>query len=360
MITRMNKKPLICITTGEPAGIGPEICLDLVNSPYVDSYNLLLIGDVHLLSKRAELIGKDIDFIIISDPDDFPILKCGQLAVFHIDCPNHDCIGRPLAINASYVLNTLNIAIDLCKKGMSKVIVTAPVNKDVLNHGEISFSGHTEYFAKEFNSPTVMLMTSPNVSVGMVTDHIPLKDVSRSLSKDLIIEKIKILHKTLRRDFGYEKGKIAVLGLNPHAGDKGLIGDEELSIIRPAIVECKNQGIFVFGPYSADGFFGSAQFKKFEAVLALYHDQGLIPFKTIAFSEGVNFTAGLPVVRTSPDHGVGYDIAGQNVADETSFRHALQMAFDVVRNRRSYDEAHNNPIAKRAKNFEDEVLKDEN
>lgn len=350
----------IGITVGDINGIGLEVILKtLSNNLVYKNFAPIIYGSPKIVSYHKNIINlPDLHINQVKTPDQaqqgvINLITCWQESV-------NISLGQASAEAGKYALISLTEATKDLKAGDIHGIVTAPVDKQVIHNEQFPFIGHTEYFAKEFNSPTVMLMTSPNVSVGMVTDHIPLKDVSRSLSKDLIIEKIKILHKTLRRDFGYEKGKIAVLGLNPHAGDKGLIGDEELSIIRPAIVECKNQGIFVFGPYSADGFFGSAQFKKFEAVLALYHDQGLIPFKTIAFSEGVNFTAGQPEVRTSPDHGVGYDTAGQNVADETSFRHALQMAFDVVRNRRSYDEAHNNPIAKRAKNFEDEVLKDEN
>lgn len=328
MITRMNKKPLICITTGEPAGIGPEICLDLVNSPYVDSYNLLLIGDVHLLSKRAELVGKYIDFIIISDPDDFPVLKCGQLAVFHIDCPNHDCIGCPLAINASYVLNTLNIAIDLCKKGMSKVIVTAPVNKDVLNHGEISFSGHTEYFAEKFGVKKVVMMLANNMlRVALLTTHIPLADVPSQITSENLDSVIRIIHDSFTSNFNQPQPRIAVCGLNPHAGENGHLGMEEINIINPVIKKWQQDGYLVSGCYPADTIFNRA--REFDVILAMYHDQGLPVLKYSGFETGVNITLGLPIIRTSVDHGTALDLAGTGKALSASLHSAIEIAIQL-------------------------------
>lgn len=328
MITKMNKKPLICITTGEPAGIGPEICLDLVNSPYVDNYNLLLIGDVHLLSKRAELVGKGIDFIIISDPDDFPVLKCGQLAVFHIDCPNHDCIGRPLAINASYVLNTLNIAIDLCKKGMSKVIVTAPVNKDVLNRGEISFSGHTEYFAEKFGVKKVVMMLANNMlRVALLTTHISLADVPYQITSENLDSVIRIIHDSFTSNFNQPQPRIAVCGLNPHAGENGHLGMEEINIINPVIKKWQQDGYLVSGSYPADTIFNRA--REFDVILAMYHDQGLPVLKYSGFETGVNITLGLPIIRTSVDHGTALDLAGTGKALSASLHSAIEIAIQL-------------------------------
>ncbi len=269
-------------------------------------------------------------------------------------------IGMASSESGKYSVISLIEATKDLKEGLIDALVTAPIQKQSVYGEHFPFRGHTEYFAKEFDSAYLMLLTSQDLKVGVVTGHIPLKDVAKSITKELIIEKIRILHKALVRDFGLVKGKIAVLGLNPHSGDDGLIGEEDEKIIRPAIIELKNQGILVYGPYSSDGFFGSAQFKKFDAVLAMYHDQGLIPFKTLAFNEGVNYSAGLPFVRTSPDHGTGYDIAGKNIADEGSFRKALLMAFDIVRNRRTYDIDHKNPIVKKERNFEDEVVREDN
>lgn len=328
MITKMNKKPLICITTGEPAGIGPEICLDLVNSPYVDSYNLLLIGDVHLLSKRAELVGRDIDFIIISDPDNFPVLKCGQLVVFHIDCPNHDCIGRPLAINASYVLNTLNIAIDLCKKGMSKIIVTAPVNKDVLNHGEISFSGHTEYFAEKFGVKKVVMMLANNMlRVALLTTHIPLADVPSQITSENLDSVIRIIHDSFTSNFNQPQPRIAVCGLNPHAGENGHLGVEEINVINPVIKKWQQDGYLVSGCYPADTIFNRA--REFDVILAMYHDQGLPVLKYSGFETGVNITLGLPIIRTSVDHGTALDLAGTGKALSASLHSAIEIAIQL-------------------------------
>lgn len=349
----------IGITIGDINGIGLEVILKTLkeNLVYKD-FAPIIYGSPKVVSYHKNIINiPELQVNQIKSADQaqkglINLISCWQDNV-------NITLGTASEEAGKFAMISLTEATKELKSGLIDGIVTAPVNKQVIHSNEFPFIGHTEYFAKEFNARTLMLMVSPNISVGLVTDHISLKNVASALSKELIIEKIKILHKSLMRDFGYDKGKIAVLGLNPHAGDKGLIGEEELSIIRPAVAECKNQGIFVFGPYSADGFFGSAQFRKFEAVLAMYHDQGLIPFKTLAFTEGVNFTAGLPVVRTSPDHGVGYDIAGKNIADATSFRHALLMAYDVVRNRREYDQDHKNPIVKRAKNFEDEILRED-
>lgn len=350
----------IGITVGDINGIGLEVILKtLKNNQVFKDFAPVIYGSQKIVSYHKNIIDiPDLQINQIKSPDQaqkgvINLITCWQENV-------NITLGLASEEAGKFALISLTEATKDLKSGLLDGIVTAPVDKQVIHSSQFPFVGHTEYFAKEFNAQTLMLMISPNVTVGLVTDHVSFQEVPSKLTKELIAQKIKILHKTLMRDFGYEKGKIAVLGLNPHAGDKGLIGQEEINFIRPAVVEAKNQGIFVFGPYSADGFFGSTQFRKFEAVLAMYHDQGLIPFKTLAFTEGVNYTAGLPVVRTSPDHGVGYDIAGKNAADETSFRHALLMAYDVVRNRKEYDTDHKNPIVKRAKNFEDEVLKDDN
>lgn len=207
------------------------------------------------------------------------------------------------------------------------------------------FPGHTEFLTKEFGAKdSLMLMVSDDLRVGLVTNHLPISEVSAAITQAKILFKLNMLNQTLRVDFGIERPTIAVLGLNPHAGDEGAIGDEEAKVIIPAILQAKEKGIMAVGPFAADGFFGSDNFRKFDAILAMYHDQGLVPFKTLSFGNGVNYTAGLPVVRTSPDHGTGYDIAGQNLADETSFRKALFLALDITRNRKGHAEAHANPL----------------
>lgn len=324
----MNKKPLICITTGEPAGIGPEICLDLINSPYADSHNLLLIGDVHLLNKRAKSLGKDVDFIIISNPDDFPVLRYGQLAVLHVDCPDHNCIGRPLAINASYVLNTLDIAIDLCKKGASKVIVTAPVNKDVLNQGAIDFIGHTEYFAEKFGVKKVVMMLANNLlRVALLTTHIPLAKVPSQITPENLDSAIQIIHDSFTSNFNQPQPRIAVCGLNPHAGENGYLGMEEINIINPVIEKWQQDGYLVSGSYPADTIFNRAS--EFDVILAIYHDQGLPVLKYSGFETGVNITLGLPIIRTSVDHGTALDLAGKGLASSVSLHSAIEVAIQL-------------------------------
>ena len=213
------------------------------------------------------------------------------------------------------------------------------------------FPGHTEYFTQELGSKeSLMLMVNDNLRIGLVTNHLPISKVVENVTKERIIQKLKIFHKTLTVDFGIERPTIALLGLNPHAGDNGAIGDEEDRLIRPIIIEAKKKGsMLAMGPYSADGFFGSGAYKKFDGILAMYHDQGLIPFKALSFGNGVNFTAGLKGVRTSPDHGTAYEIAGQNQADPSSFRQALFTAIDIARNRKNHSEDHANPLVRNTK-----------
>ena len=246
---------------------------------------------------------------------------------------------------------------------MLDALVTAPIHKKGMQDAGFQYPGHTEYLTSELGGKeSLMLMVNGDLRIGVVTNHLPLKDVAAAITKEQIIKKLKILHETLKKDFGKEKPTIAILGLNPHAGDDGMLGEEEEKIIRPVVIESKKRGMIVNGPFSADGFFGSGQYRKFDAILAMYHDQGLIPFKTLSFGEGVNFTAGLPAVRTSPDHGTAFDIAGANIADPSSFRQALFLAIDLATNRKDYIESHKNPVVKRSSKMqqgEDEVIKEE-
>ena len=224
-------------------------------------------------------------------------------------------------------------------------MVTAPINKDNMKQAGFNFPGHTEYLAQKFgNQGHLMFMISDSLKVAVVSGHEPLKSVSSNLSSDKILNKLRIMNKSLKQDFGIRKPRIAVLGLNPHAGENGVLGAEEKDIISPTIKKAFDDNIFAFGPYSADGFFGSALYTQFDAVLAMYHDQGLIPFKALAFDAGVNYTAGLPIVRTSPDHGTAYDIAGKNIASESSFRSAIYAACDILQKRREYAEITENPL----------------
>ena len=239
----------------------------------------------------------------------------------------------------------LEKAIEDLKRGLIDVLVTAPINKDNIQSEKFKFPGHTEYLAQQFNSRDfVMLMVSHNLKVGVVTGHIPLSDVSKNITRDKILSKLRIISKSLVEDFSVTNPRIAVLALNPHAGDNGLIGNEEQNIIIPALDQARSEGITALGPYPADGFFGSGDFTKFDAILAMYHDQGLIPFKFSSFDQGVNYTAGLPVIRTSPAHGTAFDIAGEDKASPDSFREALYLAIDIHKNREIHREISANPL----------------
>ncbi len=253
--------------------------------------------------------------------------------------------GQETEEGGRYAFLSLQAAVEALKKGEIDVLVTAPINKNNIQQEEFHFPGHTDYLAKELEGNSLMFMVSEELKVGLLTDHIPLKDVSESITETLIIEKARLMHESLVKDFRLQRPKIAVLGINPHCGDKGVIGSEDDEVLRPALKKLYfDENILVFGPFAADSFFGSQTYRNYDAVLAPYHDQGLIAFKTLAFGSGVNFTAGLSKVRTSPDHGTAYEIAGKGIADPESFRHAIFMALDAFRNREEYAELTQNPL----------------
>ena len=251
--------------------------------------------------------------------------------------------STPAAGEASYL--ALQSAVSDIKENNLDVLVTGPINKDNIQSENFNFPGHTEYLTKEFGAEeSLMLMISENLKIGVVTGHLPISKVPQSITSDGILKKLRIMNKSLIQDFRIRKPKIAVLGLNPHAGDNGLLGNEEIEVIIPALEQAKEEGILAFGPYPADGFFGSNSFKKFDAILAMYHDQGLVPFKALAFGTGINYTAGLDIIRTSPGHGTAYELAGLNQASEDSFRNAIYLACDIYRNRSEYLEISKNPL----------------
>jgi len=254
-------------------------------------------------------------------------------------------LGKSTEIAGEASVMALDRALDDLKSGQIDALVTAPINKENIQSRDFKFPGHTDYLKHKAGvNEVLMLMVGENLKVGVVTAHVPLKDVAAMLNEEKILENIRILNKCLLVDFNIRKPKIAVLGLNPHAGDNGIIGKEEIDIIIPAIKKANNEGITALGPYAADGFFGSKDYQKFDAILAMYHDQGLAPFKALSFSSGVNYTAGLPFVRTSPAHGTAYEIAGKNEASEDSFRQAMYLALDIHRNRQMYKELTQNPL----------------
>lgn len=329
-------KPVIGITVGDINGIGPEVII----KTFADSRMLrictpVIYGSTKVLAyyKKALQI-EEFNYSQAKAPDQFHSKRINVV----------NCWGDMVEINTGTVTSeagssafaALEKACQDLKSGHLDGIVTAPINKHNIQNDNFRFAGHTEYLTQYFESKeSLMFLVSEGLRVGVVTGHIPLQDVSKTITTDLIISKIKLMHASLKNDFGLQKPKIAVLGLNPHAGEEGLLGQEESTIIKPAIEACKNKGMLVFGPYPADGFFGTSQYKKADGVLAMYHDQGLIPFKTLAFDSGINFTAGLSVVRTSPDHGTAYDIAGKNIASENSMREAVYLACDVLKNRKN-------------------------
>ncbi|MDF2932972.1 MAG: pdxA [Chryseobacterium sp.] len=256
-------------------------------------------------------------------------------------------LGKPSEESTKMAIDSLEAATEALMKGEIDVLVTAPINKDEMVKMGFKHAGHTGYFEEKFNKKGLMFLVTDGLKVAVSTHHIPISQVAENISKEKIKKQIKTLNQTLIEDFSISKPKIAVLGLNPHSGDGGVIGNEEIEIISPAIKELSDQGILAFGPFPADSFFQPSKYQNFDAVLAMYHDQGLAPFKTLAYEEGVNYTAGLPFIRTSPDHGVAYDIAGKNIADEQSFLEAIFMAIKIFKNRSDYKEMMSNRLQPR-------------
>ena len=352
-----DTKVKVGISQGDINGISYEIMIkSFLDNRIFDEFTPVVFGMSKVASYHRKTLNiNDFSFNIIKRPDQANpkranIINCHEEEV-KID------LGKSTEIAGEMSLLSLECAVKSLKNKEIDVLVTAPINKENIQSEKFHFPGHTEYLAREFETENyLMLMVSNNLRIGSVTGHIPIKNVSGELSEELIYNKINILNETLKKDFAIRKPTIAVLSLNPHAGDKGLIGNEDTEIIAPAIQKAFDAGILVFGPYPADGFFGTSNYQKFDGILAMYHDQAMIPFKTLSFDTGVNFTAGLPIVRTSPAHGTAYDIAGKNLASPASFRQALYLAIDIFKNRQMYEEINKNPlkIGQAEKNGENE------
>ena len=332
-------KLVVGITQGDSNGIGYEVIIKaLADERILDSFTPVIYGSSKLLGfyrKTLHNIGP-MDVNVISSAAD-----ARQRKVNLVNCLPDNIYAEPgqsTPESAKNAIAALDAAVKDLKDGQIDVLVTAPINKRAMNAEGFSFTGHTEFLEKEFGVDDVtMIMVSHQIKIGLVTGHIPLRDVPGSLSKEAILGKLRIMKASLERDFGVVDPKIAVLGLNPHCGDGGLLGHEEQNIILPAVQEAQAEGIQAFGPYSPDGFFGLGNYSRFDATLAMYHDQGLAPFKALAFADGVNYTAGLPIVRTSPDHGTAYDMAGRDEADPRSMMSAIYTAIDIFRKRLQYD-----------------------
>ena len=341
-----KEKIVIGITHGDINGIGYEIILKTLSDNRMEEmFTPVIYGSSKVAAyHRKNLDIPNVNLTVIASAED---IRPNRVNI--INCVNDDVkveLGESTQEAGKAAFAALEQAAEDLKKGLLNAIVTAPINKNNIQSDTFSFPGHTEYLENKFgnNSPALMMLVNEKMRVAVVTGHIPVKDVPSHLTKDKIVEKLNILNASLKQDFAIVRPRIAVLGLNPHAGDNGIIGNEETEIIIPAIKEAEQKGILCFGPYPPDGFFGTDKFNQFDAVLAMYHDQGLIPFKTISMETGVNFTAGLPIIRTSPDHGTAYDLAGKNQASESSFRHAIYMACDIYKNRTWNEEMSVNPI----------------
>lgn len=344
-----NNKIKVGITHGDTNGVGYELILKtFADAEMLEICTPVVYGAAKVAAYHRKTLGiTETNFHIISSAD-----EAADNAVNLINCFDGEMrisLGQPDAESGKLAYLALERAVADCKAGAIDVLVTAPICKSTIQSDEFRFSGHTEYLqdrlGEEGGSP-LMVLCSDALRVALVTTHLSLREVPDAISSECIVEKARLLYNSLRRDFLLSDPRIAILALNPHGGDEGLLGKEEQDIIAPAIAKLTEAGIPCYGPYPADGFFGSGNHTGFDGVLAMYHDQGLAPFKALVGNEGINFTAGLPIVRTSPDHGTAFDIAGKGIASEESFRKAIYTAIDIHRNRQRDDEAHQNPLRK--------------
>lgn len=340
-----EEKVNVAVTIGDINGIGPEVIIKAFSDNRMTQVcTPVIYGSSRVLSFHKKAINNnEFNFTTVKSVEEIHEKKVNVINCWEEDVKVE--LGQASPVGGKHAFMALQSACKDLTEGDVDVLVTGPIDKKTMQQEGFRFPGHTEFLAQQFNAPDhLMMLVSDKLRVATVTGHVPLKNIASELTAEKIVSKIKLMNQSLKRDFGIRKPRIAVLGLNPHSGDSGLIGNEEQEIIGPAIKQAFDSGILVYGPYGADGFFGSAKFKSFDGILAMYHDQGLIPFKALAFESGVNFTAGLPIVRTSPDHGTGYDIAGKGIASEDSLRAAIYLACDIYHNRLTYDEVTANPL----------------
>lgn len=362
----MSRKLKVGITQGDYNGVGPEVILKaLADEMIPEIFTPVIFGNVRIFEKIRKEMSIDLPYyeVVRSATD----VKEGKVNIVDMKGPEVQLTpGTPTEESGRSAVRSLELAVDALKKGAVDVVVTAPICKANVQGDNFSFPGHTEYFEDRFriikdeeekdSAPAhrrpeadvkaQMILFDERLRVALVTTHLPVGEIAGAITKEKVLDSIERFDKVLRKDFGCDRPKIAVLALNPHCGDDGLLGNEEKDSIIPAIREAESRGLLCFGPYAADGFFAGEQWRRFDGVLAMYHDQGLAPFKALAGSGGVNFTAGLPIVRTSPDHGTAFDIAGKGEADATSMRQAIYGAMDIIRNRRRYEKASANPLGK--------------
>ena len=352
----------IGITIGDFNGIGPEVIIKaLSDERFSAKFTPIIYGSSKVMAYHKNIVSDvELNFFNItsaerSSKDKINVINCWDENV-------NITLGKATEDGGKYAYIALDRAVQDLKNGLIDALVTAPINKEAMKMANFPYPGHTEFIENALGGKSLMMMVSDDLRIGLVTNHLPIKDVVEKINKNTILEKLFSFNNSLSTDFGIDKPIIAVMGFNPHSGDNGTIGREEEEIIRPAIIEAKKSGILVTGPYSADGFFGGSMFKRVDGILAMYHDQGLIPFKALTFGTGVNFTAGLNQVRTSPDHGTAYDLAGKNEADAGSMIAAIYKAMEIYAFRKEYVDLRKNSLKKKERPMyteeEDEILEE--
>ncbi len=332
-----NRVPVIGISLGDVNGIGPEVILkSLKDQRILNHFTPVIYGSGKVISFYRKSLGlENLNYHQVADISKVIPRKLNVINVWNDSIEVHP--GEANKTGGNYAVKSLVAAVNDLKDGHIHALTTAPLSKDLVQSDEFSFPGHTEYLTEQANEKeSLMFLVNKGLRVGVVTGHVPLHEVSKRITKEKVVSKLTLMINSLKRDFGIKKPKVAVLGLNPHAGENGLLGKEEEDVIMPSIEQLREKNHLIWGPFPADGFFGQGTYRDFDGILAMYHDQGLIPFKTLAFEEGVNYTAGLPFIRTSPDHGTAFSIANKFEADETSFRNALYLANDIVRLRNEW------------------------
>jgi len=347
-MTKKAENVILGISIGDLNGVGPEVILKTFeDARMLEFCTPVIFGNVKVMSFIKKTFELTCNLHGIDSLDQLVIGKINVLNIWR-ESVNVE-FGKNDEVVGQYAIKSFTEAVAALKEKKIDLLVTAPINKYNIQSEEFKFPGHTDYLDKELEGDALMLMVQDNLRVGLLTDHIPVNEVSAHLTETLIRKKLLTVNHSLIQDFGINKPKIAVLGVNPHSGDNGVIGKEDDAVVKPALKKLFEEGVLVFGPFSADSFFGSGQYEKYDAVIAAYHDQGLIPFKTLAFGGGVNYTAGLEAIRTSPDHGTAYDIAGKGLADYNSFKEAVYMAIDIYHSRVQYAELTENPLKIREK-----------
>ena len=330
-----SKKIIVGISIGDFNGIGIEIALKtFLDKRMLDFCTPIIFGSTKLVTAYKKTMDINVQFNGIKHVDRAIHGKLNILNLWNEDIEIN--LGTPTQGSGKYAFESLEAVTNSLAKGEIDVLVTAPINKDNIQSEDFKFPGHTEFLESKLEGESLMILMADKLRIGLITGHIPVSKISETITPNLIKKKIAILYNTLVQDFAISKPKIAILGLNPHCGDNGVIGNEDDNIIRPTITEIQNEGQLVYGPYAADSFFGSENYKNFDAILAMYHDQGLAPFKTLSFGEGVNFTAGLNKVRTSPDHGTAYELAGKELANINSFKEAVFSGIQIFKTREEY------------------------